>query len=55
MSGLENPSDAQSKYLGPDPCYATQKLAIGFLQVLSPIRGNLKLKLHKIDGKGRDA
>ena len=47
MSGLENPSDAQTKYLGTIVC-ATQKLAIGFLLMLSPERGNLylKLKLH---------
>ena len=43
--------------LGRNHCCVTQKLAIGFLLVLSPVRGNLylKLKLHKIGGKGRDA
>ena len=43
--------------MGRNHCCVTQKLAIGFRLVRRPIRGDLhlKLKLHKMDGKGRDA
>ena len=40
MSGLENPSDAQTKYLGPKPLlrHTKRKLAIGSLSLMMASR-----------------
>ena len=39
MSALENPSDAQSMYLWPEPLLRHTKLAIGPLSVLKQVQG----------------